>query len=307
MDEIRKQFREMSSWTQLIFLGVFTFAGIILLNLIVLIAIPFFGLNPTDPIGLAGSANYIKFILLVQSPLIFLMPACLWSYMFKEKITTGLRINKFPEWQFLILGIALIFIIQPIVSFTGYYNSKLVLPEAFAPIENMMRSMEDQSAAMLKPLISDMSVSGLIINLTLIAVMAGICEEFFFRGALQQILRRIIGNYHVTVWVTAFIFSAIHLQFYGFIPRLILGALLGYLFVWSANLWVPVIMHTLNNSFSIIGYHIYGYEIMSSDSNTVFGVGDTWWATAGSGALTIFIMIYLAKLYLRRSVEEGKI
>ncbi len=90
-----------------------------------------------------------------------------------------------------------------------------------------------------------------------IAVVAGLAEELIFRGCLQQIMQQIVKNKHIAVWVTAFIFSAIHFQFYGFLPRMLLGALLGYLFLWSGNIWVPIIVHTANNVIGVITAYLY--------------------------------------------------
>lgn len=87
-------------------------------------------------------------------------------------------------------------------------------------------------------------------NLVVMALMAGITEEFLFRGALQRIIGQWTANHHIVIWSAAILFSAFHLQFYGFLPRMLLGAYFGYLLYWSRNIWIPVlpisqIMHLL--------------------------------------------------------------
>lgn len=82
-------------------------------------------------------------------------------------------------------------------------------------------------------------------------------EELLFRAGLQKKLQNIIGNYHVAIWVSAFIFSAFHMQFYGLIPRMCLGALFGYIYVWSGNIWAAVFAHFLNNAITLIIIHLF--------------------------------------------------
>jgi hypothetical protein len=100
-------------------------------------------------------------------------------------------------------------------------------------------------------LLSGESFVDYIANLLFVGVAAAVAEEFFFRGVLQQLLVKLFKSKNAGVWLTALIFSAMHLQFYGFLPRLILGLLLGYLFVWSKNIWLPILIHFLNNALVI--------------------------------------------------------
>lgn len=307
MEGLKTLFKGMSSWVQLIFLVFFVLIGIMVLNVIILVALFLMGFDPSKPMNLMQSVDFLRLNLFAQSPLIFLFPAVLWAYLFTDGMGEGLKIDRFPKWKFLVLGVVLIIIIQPFISFVGYYNNRLVLPESLHWLEVMMRTMEDSAAQTLNLLLENKSPLDIILGFILIAVFAGICEEFFFRGALQQIFKRIIGNYHVAVWLTAIIFSAIHMQFYGFVPRVILGALLGYLFVWSGNLWVPIIIHTLNNALSVAAYYIWGAEALSSDSVESFGTGNTLWVSLVSIVLTVLVMIYMSRLHLRQRVEQGDI
>jgi hypothetical protein len=103
---------------------------------------------------------------------------------------------------------------------------------------------------------ADPHISTLLLNLLVCALLPAVCEEFFFRGTLQQVLQRWCKNSHVAIWLTGFIFSAIHLQIDGFLARWLLGAYLGYLLVWSGSLWLPILAHFLHNALSIIIAHI---------------------------------------------------
>jgi len=158
-----------------------------------------------------------------------------------------------------------------------------------SPIENWMKETESNAEKSINFLFADRSVIGLIANLVILAIVAGLAEELFFRGCLQQIIRKIVNNKHAAIWITAFIFSAIHFRFYGFVPRLLLGALLGYLFVWSRNIWIPVIVHIAHNALNVIvSYTYWGtpeYEKMED-----FSFSLNMWFTLSSIILSVSIL-----------------
>lgn len=108
--------------------------------------------------------------------------------------------------------------------------------------------MENSAAETTRLITADKTPVNLTFNILLIAVMTAIAEEMFFRGALQSLFQKWTKNIHLAVWITAFVFSAMHFQFFGFFPRLLLGAVLGYLFAYSANLWLPILFHATNNA-----------------------------------------------------------
>ena len=145
------------------------------------------------------------------------------------------------------------FFVSPTVSLTGYLNMQLQLPDCMAALEELMRNAEEKADELITLMLQQKGIVSLAVNLLVIAVAAGVCEEVFFRGTLLSIIRRKIRNPHVAIWVVALIFSTIHLQFYGFIPRLLLGALLGYLRYWTKNIWYPIFAHFLYNAVAVIG------------------------------------------------------
>src|SRR5690554_212218 len=137
-------------------------------------------------------------------------------------------------------------------SFLAQLNKGMILPESMKNIEEMMRSMEDAALETTDMLLSGKSLGSLIMNLVVVAGFAAISEELFFRGALQQFIYEKLKNDHVSIWLTALVFSLVHFQLYGFLPRLFLGAILGYLFNYTQNLWAPILFHFLNNATVII-------------------------------------------------------
>ncbi|MDE5921710.1 MAG: CPBP family intramembrane metalloprotease, partial [Paramuribaculum sp.] len=119
-------------------------------------------------------------------------------------------------------------------------------------LEELMRNAEANAMAVTQQLIGPDSIGSIVMSILIIGLLAGFSEEIFFRGGLQRLLSTAGMNIHVAVWLTAFIFSAVHMQFYGFVPRMLLGAMFGYMAVWSGSLWIAVIAHVTNNSLVVI-------------------------------------------------------
>lgn len=140
----------------------------------------------------------------------------------------------------------------PFASYLSRWNSGMELPEWMSGVEQTMRSMEDAAMETTGLLLSGRTIGALLLNLVIVAAMAAISEELFFRGALQQFLMEKFRNGHAAIWLTALLFSMVHFQFYGFLPRLFLGAMLGYLFLYTRNLWMPIIFHFVNNATVIL-------------------------------------------------------
>jgi len=145
------------------------------------------------------------------------------------------------------------------------WNANIKLPESMSGIENWAEGLEESMKNLTEYLTEFESTGYLVVAIIVIAVIPGIGEELLFRGFLQNILKRIVHNDHLAIWITAILFSAIHFQFYGFIPRMLLGALFGYLYVWSGNLLIPIIAHFINNSVSLIALYVYQKGLTTID------------------------------------------
>lgn len=239
----------MGGWSQFFFFCFLFFLGFLLsLSIIAL------GVNINE-IGKLASATRITMV--IQSFGLFLIPSIAFAFLCYPQPKGFLRTEAKTDWTLLLLPILLIVAIQPLINCISYYNQQIILPESMSSIETWMRNKEESSSKMIGLLFADRSVAGLMLNLLVVAVVAGIAEEFFFRGCLQQIMQKIVINKHIAVWITAIIFSIVHFQFYGFFPRMLLGALLGYIFIWSGNIWVPVLVHIVHNAINVIIMHIY--------------------------------------------------
>ncbi|HTF82305.1 MAG TPA: CPBP family intramembrane glutamic endopeptidase [Cytophagales bacterium] len=144
-------------------------------------------------------------------------------------------------------------------------NKKLALPPILEEIEIKMRAMEDSSERLVKFLTDFQNPQEIAMAVLVMGALTGLGEELFFRGAIQKKLTKWIKNPHIAIWIASAFFSFVHFQFYGFIPRMLLAALFGYMYYWSGNLWVPIIAHACNNSFTIAALYISkDYEDTSS-------------------------------------------
>ena len=149
------------------------------------------------------------------------------------------------------------------------------------------------------------NIGDLTIMILIVGVLTGIGEEFVFRGIVQRLFLEKFRNRHIAVWTTAIIFSAIHFQFYGFVPRMLLGAFFGYLLVWSGNIWLPVTAHALNNSLSVIGAYIWGTD----NNDSLFAAvgtssGDAGWIVVSTSITVIMIWILQRRLKLQKDSKN---
>lgn len=251
-------------------------AFVILLSLLItmilalIIALPIYGLKEVT--GIANSQNFtdnnigvLKFLQIFQSVGLFVLPSLLLAHLFSPNIFKYLKLNTVPYPQGIILAISIIIVSSPFINILGEFNSNMSLPEFLSGIERWMRESEDSANHITELFLKTSTTMGLLVNILMIAIIPAVGEELLFRGIIQRIFSEWTKNYHWGIWISAIIFSALHLQFYGFIPRVILGASFGYLLAWSGNLWFPVIAHFINNAVAVFAYHFYNKGIINID------------------------------------------
>jgi membrane protease YdiL (CAAX protease family) len=142
--------------------------------------------------------------------------------------------------------------IIPVVSYIAHLNQMIKFPDSLRTIENWLKLNEEATETLFKSWTANMTCQNLFINILVLALIPGVCEEFLFRGTIQPFLNKVFKNIHVAILVSAFLFSIIHFQFNGFIPRFLLGIYLGYLVLWSGSLWTSVAAHFLHNACSLL-------------------------------------------------------
>ena len=167
-----------------------------------------------------------------------------------------------------VLTLAIMLCAKPFLEWTIYFNQQMKLPAFMGPVETWMKYKEIEAELLTKQLLVMTSSKDLIINLAIIAVIPAIGEELIFRGCLQKIFTTWTNNPHAGIWIAAILFSAIHFQFYGFIPRMLLGALFGYVFFYSKSILIPILGHFFNNASAVIAAYILQRQGKSLDNIT---------------------------------------
>jgi hypothetical protein len=201
----------------------------------------------------------------LQSIGLFIIPPFILASLYHGSIGEYLQINQSASAStYFLAAISLLFVI-PFINFLGDLNSRMTFPEAFSGIESWMRNMEDAAELMVEKFMKVEHISGLLFNLFMIAVLPALGEELMFRGVIQRILTNWTKNHHWGIWIAALLFSAMHMQFYGFIPRMALGAMFGYLLVWTGSMWVPILAHFVNNAMGVLGYFLINKGVISKD------------------------------------------
>lgn len=246
----------------------------------------------SNPQG-SKAVNFIKFYQLVNQIGIFILPGLFFAFLVSDNSAKYLSLNHAPMLISILVGGMIIYTILPFNGFLDELNGKFTLPEALSGIEEWMRDKEEQAKRLTEVFLKTSTISGLLVNIIIVAIVPAIGEELLFRGVLLKLLNQLTKNIHVAVILSSIIFSAIHLQFYGFLPRMMLGMVLGYLFVFTGNLWVPIFVHFLNNASSAVIYFLHdnGYinvpmEEFGTSPNIVFVIGSLLIS------LWLMIMIY---------------
>ena len=247
-----------------------------------------------------GSANEMRFMLLMSSLGSFVVPA----YLMNTREGYGITYFKLKKWpsgmQFGYIFLAMLSF-MPLMSLIGHWNESLQLPDNMQSLQRWMERSEKESGDLIKGIIMDSSISGFLYNIVVLALIPAIGEELLFRGILQKIIGRWLSNQHVVIWLVAIIFSAIHLQFFGFVPRMLLGAFFGYLYVWSKNIILSIFGHFVNNAGATIGAFYYMRQGKSYDELNAFEL-QSWWIYL---VAFIFTLIFVFLFYRSTQKENN--
>ncbi len=268
----------------------------------VVFAIPFFGFDVLESFGNTDMTNpdnigFLKYSQIVSQIGLFIIPPILFAYWASRKTLTYLKLNIKPQLRFLLISTIIIFIALPFLGWIGEINQSMELPSFLSGFEDWMKKSEEEAAKLIMAFLNVKAVNAMLFNVFMIAIIPGIGEELLFRGVVLKLFKGWIRNYHIAIIISAVLFSALHLQFYGFLPRLLLGLLLGYMYVWSGSLWVPIFIHFMNNAFAIIYVYASGStDILSSDVEAI-GTSENTFIIGGSFIFLCFLMLIMLKWY----------
>ena len=208
------------------------------------------------------------------------------------------RLFASPVRQSVMICIVFFMVAFPFVNYLAAWNASWDLPTF---IGDWLEGKETQAGDMTRLFLDMPHVGLLVLNLIMIALLPAVGEELIFRGIMQRGLQKMV-NPHLAIWLAAMLFSAVHMQFLGFIPRMLMGVAMGYLFYWSGNLWYPIIAHFTNNAMAVImAYGIQHRSIVPSLENA--GTNDPM--IAAFSLLFCLMLLYIFKQHQKVASGNG--
>ena len=301
----RQSLRESKPSNQLVFsLLVILICGLAAMILSVALGWLIYGVNPShletvmQDLSKPETVSLLKFFQIFQTIGVFILPPLIIAWFLDPYPALFLRCHKRPDVLSLLFVAAIIFVSNPLINWLTELNSQLSLPNWLHGVEIWMQDAENQASKITTAFLTDTSVKILVLNLVMVAILPAIGEELLFRGIVQQLFQKMTRSSHAAIWISAAIFSAIHLQFFGFLPRLLLGAMFGYMLEWSGTLWLPIVAHFANNAIAVIAYYLMNKELIGD------GIEKTGTSSDGSSFMVILSLIFLfvlfRALYLKR-------
>jgi membrane protease YdiL (CAAX protease family) len=245
----------------------------------IVIAIPFFGtgilehFNELNDYSNEFTIQFLKYFQVINQIGVFILPAILYAYLENRKPAAYLKLNSRPKFAHLLIASILIIASIPAINWLVEINEGMRLPEIFKGLENWMRDSENKTNQLTEAFLNVTSPGGLLINMIIIALLAAVGEELLFRGVVLQLFVDWFKNRHLAVILSAILFSALHIQFFGFLPRMFLGILFGYIFIWSGSLWIPIVLHFIFNGITVVAVYLYHKGLIQTDVDS-FGVTD---------------------------------
>ena len=207
--------------------------------------------------------------------------------------------KKIPSGSVLLMILLIMMVSLPLINGLVSLNEMMRLPAAFRGMEQWMKEAEDQAALVTEKFLDVHSIGGFAVNMLMIAVIPAIGEEMLFRGLFQRLFGEWFKNIHVAIFLAAFLFGAVHLQFYGLLPRMMLGVLFGYLYLWTGTIWAPVLAHFLNNGAAVLVSYLSNTGVIHADYEK-FGSTDNIFLITGSVILTGVVLVGIFILSRRK-------
>ena len=306
----RQALRESKPSTQLLFTAfVIIVCGIAVMVLSIAFGWLLYGVNLNNmedmmqDLSNPENISVLKFFQTTQSIGIFIIPPFIVAWFLHGEPSVFLQYRNKPDIKSILLVIAIVYFANPFINWLTEINAHLTLPEWMGAVEQWMQNSENQANKITEAFLSTDSLSTLFSNILMVGILPAIGEELLFRGIVQQLFKKKFGNAHAAIWLSAAIFSALHLQFFGFLPRLILGAMFGYMLEWSGTLWLPVIAHFVNNTTAVIAYYLMEKKWIGD------GMDKTGTSSDGSSYLVlislIFLFAFFRALYLKSHPKMG--
>jgi len=248
------------------------------------------------------SLAILKYFQVVNQIGVFIIPALIFAWLNDRRVEGYLKLNPVTNVRFYIIGVVVLFTTLPFINWLIDLNNNIDLPSYMETVETWFRQMEEEAMRLNEAFLNTTKLGGLIVNLFMIALLASVGEELIFRGILVRIFVEWTKNVHLGVVISAILFSALHLQFYGFLPRFVLGLVLGYLFIRSGTLWVPILVHFVNNAMAVVLTYLSNKGIIDLDLESL-GSTENVWIIIITVVISFGIMMYSRVLGKKRGEE----
>lgn len=242
----------------------------------------------------------MKVTQVVVVTLVFILPVNGFAFLFRAEKTAFLNLKPMSPISW-ITALTICILALPFVGYLQDWNLRMDLPEQWSNLESWMKEKEKTAEVITNSFFVDKSISAFLVNLFVVAFMAALSEELFFRGLLQKLFTDNKVNPHVAIWICAILFSAIHVQFYGFLARMVLGAILGYLYWYSGSLWTSILAHFMNNALAVTLVHFANVDLSATDS------GLPTESLGIAGALISLAIVTFQIYYLRQKSYNPKL
>ncbi|MFN0049622.1 MAG: lysostaphin resistance A-like protein [Cytophagales bacterium] len=280
----------------IIVLLLFFIAGLFISQFLIFGSLyPFIGDKVMDLASIVANPNeyqeYKYVLLYVQGMTSFgsmiLAPILFLQYFYKHEINYFVNM---PREIFFFLTAILVIVSMPANAWIAEQNMQMKLPAFLIDMERWMAGKEAELKILTEYLTTFQTNTQFLVGLVVIALIPAIGEELLFRAGLQNLFNDAFKNKHVAIWLAAIIFSGIHLQFYGFFPRMFLGALFGYLYLWSGNILIPMTGHFVNNGFTLLLIHLKNVNQIKVDLETTQDIPTG--LIVGSGFLFTALLVF---------------
>ena len=297
-NEIVKAQNNKPTWQKLlaffIILGLCLFVGNILLVALAMAG----GLSLTDGFDIFNALSkpelrpYLKTGIGLNHLVMFTGSAVIFAYWLMRADWKKYFDSKKVDIGILISFTLLLFCAYPLIGASA---------TIFEGVEWASQMDESSLDALMKMLEMD-SIFDLIVNLVIVALLPAIGEELLFRGVIQKELLAKIKNHHVAIILASVIFSGIHLQIQGFLPKLIIGLILGYAYYWTKSIWYPMVLHFVNNALQTVILFVVGDQIESLEEEAI----QPEILYLSIGVVISCFLCYLIVLNIRKQIEEKR-
>ena len=258
-----------------------------------------FGVSDILSLGTFDDPRYVaasKLIQILGSVGTFIIPAFLFSYLYSGDLFSYYRFRDPAGIFAILLTLGMMVSVIPLINYLAEINMRMEFP--IEVIDRFLRSMEGEAEKIMRAFTATRSLWGLFVNLVMIGVLAAVGEELIFSGLLQPLLTNLVKNAHLAIVITAVLFSAFHFQFFSFLPRFVLGIILGYLMFLGRSIWFPIIAHFINNAMGVVYYY---FNSRGSADDMLEEIGtSTMMPMAALISMLLFTVFFIAWYYQTR-------